>query len=59
MAVHQDELNAFTGKAVGDIGAALSLNMVLLGNTLGLHKALVKAGAHDSAERHRHCSIWY
>lgn len=59
MAVHQDKLNAFMGKAVGDIGAALSVNMVLLGDTLGLYKALVKAGAHDSAERHRHCSIWY
>ena len=36
MAVHQDKLNTFMGKAVGDIGAALSANMVRLGDTLGL-----------------------
>jgi len=59
MAVHQDKLSAFMGKAVGDIGAALSANMVLLGDTFGLYKALVKAGSHDSAERRRHRSIWY
>ena len=36
MAVNPDKLNAFMGKAVGDIGAALSANMVLLGDKLGL-----------------------
>ena len=34
MAVHPDKLNAFMGKAVGDIGAALSAHMVLLGTHL-------------------------
>jgi hypothetical protein len=58
MAVHQDKLNAFMGKAVGDIGAALSANMVLLGDKLGLYKAMVKAGSHDSAGRLRLRSIW-
>ena len=29
MAVNPDKLNAFMSKAVGDIGAALSANMVL------------------------------
>ena len=42
MAVNPDKLNAFMGKAVGDIGAALSANMVLLGDKLGLYKAMVK-----------------
>ena len=37
MAVNPDKLNAFMGKAVGDIGAALSANMVLLGDKLGLY----------------------
>jgi hypothetical protein len=32
MAVNSDKLNAFMGKAVGDIAAALSANMVLLGD---------------------------
>ncbi|MDP1769963.1 MAG: hypothetical protein Q8L74_14340 [Nitrospirota bacterium] len=43
MAVNPDKLNAFTGKAVGDIGAALSDNMVLLGNKLGPYKAIAKS----------------
>jgi len=43
MAVNPDKLNAFMGKAVGDIGAALSANMVLLGDKLGLYKAMAKA----------------
>ncbi len=41
----QDKLNAFLGKAVGDIGAAMSANMVLLGDKLGLYKAMTKMGA--------------
>lgn len=44
MAVNTDKLNAFMGKAVGDIGAAMSANMVLLGDKLGLYKAMAKAG---------------
>lgn len=44
MAVNSDKLNAFMGKAVGDIGAALSANMVLLGDKLGLYKAMAKVG---------------
>ena len=34
MAVNPDKLNAFMGKAVGNIGAAMSANMVLLGDKL-------------------------
>ena len=45
-----DKLNAFMGTAVGDIGAALSANMVLLGDKLGLYKAMVKAGPVTPAE---------
>ena len=45
MAVDQDKLNAFMGKAVGDIGAAMSANLVLLGDKLGLYKAMAKMGA--------------
>lgn len=45
MAVNQDKLNAFMGKAVGDIGAAISANMVLIGDKLGLYKAMAKMGA--------------
>ncbi len=59
MAVNPDKLNAFTGKAVGDIGAALSANMMRLGDTTGLYKAVVNAGSHDSSERHKRRSILY
>ena len=50
MAVNQDKLNAFMGKAVSDIGAAMSANMVLLGDKLGLYKAMAKAGPVTPAE---------
>lgn len=50
MAVDTERLNTFLGKAVGDIGAAMSANMVLLGDKLGLYKAMTKMGAVSSAE---------
>jgi hypothetical protein len=50
MPVNPDKLDAFMGKAVGDIGAALSANMVLLGDKLGLYKAMAKAGPVTPAE---------
>jgi len=50
MSVDQDKLQAFPGKAVGDIGAAMSANMVLLGDRLGLYKAMAKMGAVTPAE---------
>jgi SAM-dependent methyltransferase len=50
MPVDQDKLNAFLGKAVGDIGAAMSANMVLLGDRLGLYRAMAKMGAVTPSE---------
>jgi hypothetical protein len=50
VAVNPDKLNAFMGRAVGDIGAALSANMVLLGDKLGLYKAMAKPGPVTPAE---------
>ena len=40
MAVDEQRLNAFLGKAVSDLGAALSAVLVSLGDELGLYKAL-------------------
>ena len=40
MAVDQDKMNAFLGKAVGDLGAAISGVLVLIGDELGLYRAL-------------------
>ena len=50
MAVNPRKLNAFMGKAVGDIGAAMSANMVLLDDKLGLYKTMAKAGPVTPAE---------
>jgi SAM-dependent methyltransferase len=40
MALDQDKLNAFLGKAVGDLGAAVSAVLMSIGDELGLYKAL-------------------
>ncbi len=50
MSFDQEKLQEFPGKAIGDIGAAMSANMVLLGDKLGLYKAMAKLGAVSSAE---------
>lgn len=45
MAVDQEKLEQFMGKAVGDIGSALSAVLVRVGDRLGLYKALAEAEA--------------
>lgn len=50
MAIDQNKLNSFLEKAIADIGAAWSANMVLLGDKLGLYKAMAKLGAVTPAE---------
>ena len=49
MSINETKLNEFLGKAVGDLGAALSATLVLVGDRLGLYKELAK-GAVTSAE---------
>jgi len=44
----QDKLNAFLGKAIGDLGASVSAVLMLIGDELGLYTAL--AGHRLSAE---------
>jgi 2-polyprenyl-3-methyl-5-hydroxy-6-metoxy-1,4-benzoquinol methylase len=50
MVVNQEKLNEFLGKAVGDIGAAMSASLVLLGDRLGLYRAMAKMGPVTPAE---------
>ncbi len=50
MAVDQEKLQAFMGKFVGDLGAAMSASLVLLGDELGLYRAMDGAGLISSAE---------
>jgi len=48
-ALDMDKLNAFVGQFVGDLGAAVHAGMVVIGEKLGLYKALA-AEAMTSAE---------
>ena len=45
MSVNEAKLNEFLGKAVGDLGAAISASLVLVGDRLGLYQALATASA--------------
>ncbi len=49
MAVDEAKLNEFLGKAVGDLGAAMSATLILVGDRLGLYRELAK-GAVTSSE---------
>jgi SAM-dependent methyltransferase len=49
MAIDEAKLNAFLGKAVADLGAAMSSVLISLGDELGLYKALA-SGALTSGE---------
>jgi SAM-dependent methyltransferase len=42
MAIDQEKLNSFLGKAVGDLGAAMSAVLMSIGDELGLYRALAK-----------------
>jgi SAM-dependent methyltransferase len=50
MEVDTDRLNSFMGKMIGDIGAAMNASLMLLGDRLGLYKALAEKGPMNSAE---------
>ncbi len=48
--IDEGKLNAFVGKALGDIGAAMSAALTVIGDKLGLYKALHTHGPQTSAE---------
>lgn len=48
--VDADKLNNFLGRMVGDLGAIASGALVVLGDRLGLYKALADAGPSSAAE---------
>jgi 2-polyprenyl-3-methyl-5-hydroxy-6-metoxy-1,4-benzoquinol methylase len=45
MGIDEKKLNDFMGKVVGDVGAAMSAALVVIGDKLGLYKAMAEAGA--------------
>ncbi|HVU51438.1 MAG TPA: class I SAM-dependent methyltransferase [Polyangia bacterium] len=48
--IDQDKLDAFMGRAVGDIGSGISAALVMIGDKLGLYKAMAAAGPVTPAE---------
>ncbi len=57
MAINETKLNEFLGKAVGDLGAAMSAALMLVGDRLGLYKELAKGPVtcHLPTRRGAHC----
>jgi 2-polyprenyl-3-methyl-5-hydroxy-6-metoxy-1,4-benzoquinol methylase len=49
-ALDAEKLNAFAGKTIGDIGAAASAALVVIGDRLGLYRALAGSGPLGSAD---------
>jgi SAM-dependent methyltransferase len=50
MTIDEGKLNEFMGKVVGDLGAAMSAALVVIGDRLGLYKAMAKGGPMKPAE---------
>src|SRR5262245_57553173 len=48
--VNQEKLEGFVHKALGDIGSALTASLVVIGDKLGLYRAMAAAGPVTSAE---------
>ena len=44
MDVNPDKLNSFMGKMLGEFGAALNASLVMIGDKLGLYRALAAKG---------------
>jgi SAM-dependent methyltransferase len=50
MSIDENKLQEFVGKAMGDLGAALTASQVVIGDKLGLYRAMAGAGPLTSAE---------
>ncbi|MEZ0104726.1 hypothetical protein ABIF25_008308 [Bradyrhizobium elkanii] len=49
MDVNEERLNSFMGKMIGDVGAAMNASLMLLGDKLGLYRALAQGGPMNAA----------
>ncbi|MDQ6774088.1 MAG: methyltransferase [Candidatus Dormibacteraeota bacterium] len=49
-AINEDKLNAFMGQVVGELGATVNAGLIVIGDRLGLYKALAGAGPTTPAE---------
>jgi SAM-dependent methyltransferase len=50
MSIDQEKLNQFMQKAIGDLGATLHAALVVIGDKLGLYRAMAEAGPVTSSE---------
>jgi SAM-dependent methyltransferase len=50
MEVDNERLNSFMGKMIGDVGAAMNASLMLIGDRLGLYKALAAKGPMNSSD---------
>jgi 2-polyprenyl-3-methyl-5-hydroxy-6-metoxy-1,4-benzoquinol methylase len=50
MSIDENKLNEFMGKVVGDVGAAMSAALVVVGDRLGLYKAMAAIGPATPAD---------
>ena len=50
MALDEAKIHEFVGKAMGDLGAALTASLVVIGDKLGLYRAMAGAGPLTSVE---------
>ncbi len=48
--IDEAKLNEFMGKALGDMGAAINTSLILIGDRLGLYKAMAGSGPMTPAE---------
>jgi SAM-dependent methyltransferase len=49
-AINEDKLNAFMGQVVGELGATVNAGLIVIGDRLGLYKAMAQAGPITPAE---------
>src|SRR3981081_2025205 len=48
--INEDKLNAFMGQVVGELGATVNAGLIVIGDRLGLYKAMAESGPITSAE---------
>ena len=48
--INEDKLNAFMGQVVGELGATVNAGLIVIGDRLGLYKAMAQAGPITSVE---------
>src|SRR5438552_17007074 len=48
--INEDKLNAFLGQVVGELGATVNAGLIVIGDRLGLYKAMADAGPITPAE---------